>query len=53
MVWAVFCLSYGFFLGSKAGDMRIALAGPAAMIMHLGWSLGFWKAVLVLWGRRK
>lgn len=45
-VWCAFCLGYGVKLAIDAKDARIAAAGPAAMLMHFGWSLGFWKAVL-------
>ena len=52
--WVVICLGYGLTLGFKTGDIRIAAAGPAAMIMHFGWSLGFCKAVLMkLWNGRQ
>jgi len=44
--WAAICLSYGVYLGHKAGDYRQMLAGPAAMIMHMGWSIGFWQGLL-------
>ncbi len=43
--WAALCLIYGAMLGVKAGKPNIAAAGPAAMIMHFGWSLGFWKTI--------
>jgi succinoglycan biosynthesis protein ExoA len=47
LAWAVICLAYGGWLAVKAGDSVIATSGPAAMLMHFGWSLGFWKAVLI------
>ncbi|MDP9128546.1 MAG: glycosyltransferase family 2 protein [Pseudomonadota bacterium] len=50
--WCALCLGYGLKLGFDAKDKRIAAAGPAAMIMHFGWSLGFWKAFLEE-GRRR
>src|SRR6201999_3436957 len=46
IIWAVFCLLYGLLLASRANDMRIAAAGPVAMIMHSGWSFGFWKTMI-------
>jgi succinoglycan biosynthesis protein ExoA len=52
VLWAVACLGYGLWLGAKANDMHIALAGPIAMLMHLGWSIGFWKAALLEFWRR-
>ena len=42
LIWMATALVYGAVLGVKAKDPAIALSGPAAMIMHLGWSLGFW-----------
>jgi succinoglycan biosynthesis protein ExoA len=47
--WAALCLSYGLLLGAKEKSRCAAASGIAAMIMHLGWSLGFWQAVA---GRR-
>ncbi|MFN3513198.1 MAG: glycosyltransferase family 2 protein [Phenylobacterium sp.] len=38
LVWAGTCLGYGLVLGR---DRCSALAGWPAMVMHLGWSLGF------------
>ncbi len=40
-LWAAICLVYGIVLAGRAGDISVAWAGPAAMIMHFGWSLGF------------
>jgi succinoglycan biosynthesis protein ExoA len=42
LVWAAVALGYGLALGVKHEDRAVLLSGPAAMIMHLGWSLGFW-----------
>jgi succinoglycan biosynthesis protein ExoA len=42
LVWAAVALGYGAALGAKHRDAAVVLSGPAAMIMHLGWSLGFW-----------
>jgi succinoglycan biosynthesis protein ExoA len=42
LVWAAVALIYGLALGVKQKDAEVMLSGPAAMIMHLGWSLGFW-----------
>lgn len=41
--WAGLCLGYGIWLGAAAGSACEGMAGVAAMIMHLGWSLGFWR----------
>jgi succinoglycan biosynthesis protein ExoA len=46
LAWGMLCLGYGLLLGLKARDGWICLAGPAAMLMHLGWSLGFWRTML-------
>ncbi len=40
-LWMSSCLAYGLVLAIRAGRADIALAGPAAMLMHLGWSSGF------------
>jgi len=45
-LWCAFCLGYGIKLAIDTKDTSIAAAGPVAMIMHSGWSFGFWKAVL-------
>lgn len=42
LLWALVSLSYGLALGVRRRDPAVLLSGPAAMIMHLGWSLGFW-----------
>jgi succinoglycan biosynthesis protein ExoA len=44
--WALACLGFGALLGVRERRVSIALAGPAAMIMHLGWSVGFWRTLL-------
>lgn len=47
LVWRAGCLGYGASLGlSKQKDLMF-LIGPAAMIMHLGWSLGFLRIFLI------
>ncbi len=42
LLWAGACLFYGVWLGFCAKKPAIALSGPASMLMHGGWSLGFW-----------
>jgi succinoglycan biosynthesis protein ExoA len=42
LVWAATALSYGLLLGVRGRDPAVLMSGPAAMIMHLAWSLGFW-----------
>lgn len=41
--WSGLCLGYGAWLGVLGGSACMAMAGVAAMIMHLGWSLGYWR----------
>lgn len=41
LVWATACLAFGMLLTLKTRDLAVAASGPAAMIMHLAWSLGF------------
>jgi len=40
-LWMAVCFVYGFILAIRARSAEIMLAGPAAMLMHLGWSSGF------------
>lgn len=46
LIWAAACLGYGAVLAFRARDASLLLSGPAAMIMHLAWSCGFWAQVL-------
>ena len=46
LFWSCVCLSYGALLALRAKDPVLGLSGPAAMIMHLAWSLGFWSGLL-------
>lgn len=50
LLWAALSLAYGVALAAKRRDPAVLLSGPAAMIMHLGWSLGFWSQLAT--GRR-
>jgi len=43
LAWAGLALGYGFALAARAKDPAVALSGPAAMIMHAAWSVGFWR----------
>ncbi|MFU8897773.1 MAG: glycosyltransferase family 2 protein [Roseinatronobacter sp.] len=44
LLWAAICLCYGAVLAVGAGRAAVAWAGPAAMLMHLGWAIGFlWR----------
>jgi succinoglycan biosynthesis protein ExoA len=42
LVWAATALACGAVLAGRQKDRAVLLSGPAAMIMHLAWSLGFW-----------
>lgn len=44
--WALGCLGYGIALGLISQRDVALLIGPAAVIMHLGWSLGFWSFLI-------
>lgn len=46
LAWILACLGYGAMLGVRERKPATALAGPAAMIMHLGWSAGFWRMLI-------
>lgn len=41
--WASICLGYGAFIAWKAKEPLLALSGVAAILMHSGWSFGFWQ----------
>lgn len=45
LAWAILCLGYGVILGIRTRNANAVFVGPAAMIMHLGWSLGFWRGI--------
>ncbi|HEU0118086.1 MAG TPA: glycosyltransferase family 2 protein [Alphaproteobacteria bacterium] len=47
-LWALICIIYGIKLTIKAEDLQLATSGFAAMIMHLGWSIGFWKGMFLI-----
>lgn len=44
--WAAFCIVYGVLLARNANRPGIVWSGPAAMLMHGGWSLGFWQGLV-------
>lgn len=48
LAWSGACLVYGAALALKARSSTVLMAGPAAMIMHAAWSLGFWRGVMSL-----
>lgn len=49
-LWMLACLTGGAMAARRAGDPCGYGAGPVAMVMHLGWSAGFWREWLT--GRR-
>ena len=51
--WLLICLTYGTVLSFREQRLWIVMAGPAAVIMHLGWSIGFWQAVVFKGGGRR
>ncbi|MGX7876427.1 glycosyltransferase family 2 protein [Mesorhizobium sp. ORM6] len=52
LIWAVVCLGYGLVTAIRQRNADIALAGVSAMVMHFGWSVGFWLQLLGLGSRR-
>jgi succinoglycan biosynthesis protein ExoA len=44
--WALACLGLGLTLGSRSSPCAYA-AGYPAMLMHLAWSMGYWKQVIL------
>lgn len=42
LAWAGLCLACGALLAWRAKSAALLASGPAAMIMHFAWSLGFW-----------
>jgi succinoglycan biosynthesis protein ExoA len=45
-LWAGVCFGYGIMLGIRGRSAASAMAGQAAMIMHMAWSIGFWRCPL-------
>jgi succinoglycan biosynthesis protein ExoA len=50
-VWTASCLLSGVVLGLQQRRRCAFASGIAAMIIHLGWSIGFWSEVV--FGRRR
>ena len=46
LTWGVLCLALGALIGRRGGGKTAAETGLAAMVMHLGWSVGFWREVI-------
>ena len=46
-IWAALCLAYGVMLGVKERSVSVAaFTVVATILMHAGWSFGFWREVL-------
>ena len=41
LLYAALCCCWGLVLAVRAGESCVALSGPAAMVMHMSWGLGF------------
>lgn len=46
LAWAGLCIAYGLMLAVDRREPAAAASGPAAMVIHLAWSLGFWRQLL-------
>jgi succinoglycan biosynthesis protein ExoA len=46
-IWALLTLTGGLVLGAKAKNPCAASAGVPAMIMHLAWSVGYWRRLVI------
>ncbi|MBV9995262.1 MAG: glycosyltransferase family 2 protein [Caulobacteraceae bacterium] len=44
--WALGCCVYGLGIAARRRSGSAVLSGPAAMIMHAAWSIGFWSRLL-------
>lgn len=53
LLWAAVCLGYGLVTAIRQRNPGIALAGVSAMVMHFGWSVGFWQQLLTPRSQRK
>lgn len=53
LLWMTVCLGYGLVTALRQRNASIALAGVSAMVMHSGWSVGFWQQLLASRSQRK
>lgn len=53
LLWMAVCLGYGLVTALRQRNASIALAGVSAMVMHFGWSAGFWQQLLASRSQRK
>jgi len=47
LLWAAVCLGYGAVTAIGQRNPGLALVGVSAMVMHFGWSVGFWQQLLL------
>lgn len=52
LLWAAVALGFGAGLALRQRDPVVLWSGPAAMIMHLAWSAGFWAQLCCHPGER-
>ncbi|TPI64022.1 glycosyltransferase family 2 protein [Mesorhizobium sp. B3-1-7] len=53
LLWMAVCLGYGLVTALRQRNASIALAGVSAMVMHFGWSVGFWQQLLASRSQRE
>ena len=53
LLWMLTALTLGGALAVRKGEAAALLSGPAALIMHLAWSAGFWNQLMCHSGERK
>ena len=46
LFWAVLCLLCGAGLGLRRSPRSALFVGVAAITIHMGWSIGFWREIL-------
>ncbi|TGQ65574.1 MAG: glycosyltransferase family 2 protein [Mesorhizobium sp.] len=51
LIWVSVCLGYGLVAAIRQRTVDVALVGVSAMVMHFGWSVGFWQQLVGL-GKR-
>lgn len=50
LAWLLLCQVFAVILALRARSLCVLASGAAAMIMHAGWSAGYWS--WLFWGRR-
>jgi succinoglycan biosynthesis protein ExoA len=46
LIWTLACCGLGAMLAVSRASLCALMSGPAAMLMHAGWSLGFWAQLI-------